>query len=152
LEGLPERPIPPLTLFGYRREIAAFRAYVEPIEEARERMLALFPVAVPIPQRGAVLFLLNSSARVFRHPALNAFGHVGRAQYCRLEALASHSSEEIKLVALHHHVVRRAEEQGTGLKSRLFAKFTVLGDARPLVRFCRRHSVRAILNGHRHLS
>jgi hypothetical protein len=48
--------------------------------------------------------------------------------------------------------VRRAEERGTGLMSRFFAKFTVLGDARPLVRFCLAHGVRAVLNGHRHLS
>ena len=32
------------------------------------------------------------------------------------------------------------------------AKFAVLGDARRVVRFCRKHGVRAVLNGHRHLS
>jgi hypothetical protein len=32
------------------------------------------------------------------------------------------------------------------------AKFTVLGDSRPLVRFCRKQGVRAVLNGPRHLS
>jgi hypothetical protein len=36
--------------------------------------------------------------------------------------------------------------------TQLLAKFTVLGDARPLVRFCRAHQVRAVMNGHRHLS
>ena len=36
--------------------------------------------------------------------------------------------------------------------ARLFAKFTVLGDAGPLVKFCTRWGVRAVLNGHRHLS
>jgi len=59
---------------------------------------------------------------------------------------------KLKLVALHHHVVRRHEELSTSLRARLLAKLTVLGDASPLVRFCRKHDVRAVLHGHRHLS
>jgi 3',5'-cyclic AMP phosphodiesterase CpdA len=149
---LPSLPVPPLELFHYRRQIADYRAYVDRIEAARLRLLDLFPVAVTIPERDAVLFVLNSSARVFRHPAMNAFGHVGRAQYRRLSRLAETAEESLKLVAVHHHVVRRAEERGTRLTDRFFAKFTVLGDARPLVRFCLQHGVRAVLNGHRHLS
>jgi len=48
--------------------------------------------------------------------------------------------------------VRRAEERGRGFWTRVMAKFTVLGDSRPLVRFCRREGVRVVFNGHRHLS
>jgi hypothetical protein len=55
-------------------------------------------------------------------------------------------------VAVHHHLVRRGEEQSSSFLARLFAKFTVLDDARPLVRFCQRQRVRAVMNGHRHLS
>jgi hypothetical protein len=77
---------------------------------------------------------------------------VGRAQYKRLDRLARYFAQPIKLVALHHHVVRRSEEQSRDLVTRIMAKFTVLGDARPLVRFCKKHQVRAVLNGHRHLS
>jgi hypothetical protein len=83
---------------------------------------------------------------------MNAFGHVGRAQYRRLDKLAAVCGAPLKLVAVHHHVVRRAEERAAHLTTRFFAKFTVLGDARGLVRFCIRHQVRAVLNGHRHLS
>jgi len=36
--------------------------------------------------------------------------------------------------------------------TRIMAKFTVLGDARPLVKFCKQQHVRAVMNGHRHLS
>jgi plasmid stabilization system protein ParE len=60
--------------------------------------------------------------------------------------------QPIKLVALHHHLVRRGEERAARFVTRLFSKFTVLGDAAPLVRFCRKYGVRAVLNGHRHLS
>ena len=48
--------------------------------------------------------------------------------------------------------MRRAEELGHDLVSRIMAKFAVLGDARRVVHFCRKHGVRAVFNGHRHLS
>ena len=150
---LPSEPVPQIRLRGFALEGRAARAaYVARIEEAREKLLALFPVAVPIPDRDAVVFVLNSCAAISRHPATNALGHVGRAQYRRLEKLAKFWAQNIRLVALHHHVVRRAEERGRAFLTRLLAKFTVLGDARPLVRFCTKQGVRAVLNGHRHLS
>jgi plasmid stabilization system protein ParE len=127
------------------------RSYERRIEAARDALLALFPVAVPAGRDG-VVFVLNSCTPVARHPATNALGRVGRAQYHRLDRLAGHFPHPIKLLALHHHVVRRAEEQSHDLFDRIVAKFTVLGDAPPLVRFCRKHQVRAVLNGHRHLS
>lgn len=150
---LPTLPVPRLRLRGLRLEgRVELHRYVARIEEARSRLLALFPVAVPIPERDAVLFVLNSCAAVSRHPASNALGHVGRAQYRRLDRLSRFCAQKLKLVALHHHVVRRGEERSRAFMTRLFAKFTVLGDARPLVRFCRKEGVRAVLNGHRHLS
>jgi 3',5'-cyclic AMP phosphodiesterase CpdA len=107
---------------------------------------------VPLSGRNAVLFVLNSCTPISRHPATNGLGWVGWAQYRRLTRLARLFPQPIKLVALHHHVVRRGEEMSHGLMSRIVAKFTVLGDTAPLVRFCRRQSVRAVLNGHRHMS
>jgi Calcineurin-like phosphoesterase len=149
---LPSRPVPPLRFANYREDRAARAAYEAPIEAAREQLFGLFPVAVPIPGHDAVLFVLNSCASVSRHPTTNALGRVGRAQYRRLDRLARYFAQRTKLVALHHHVVRRAEERGVAFLTRLLAKFTVLGDAQPLVRFCQTHGVRAVLNGHRHLS
>jgi hypothetical protein len=153
---LPELHVPQLRLAHLRADLAERAAYREPIEAAREKLLALFPVAVPVvgwrDGRDAVLFVLNSCASTSRHPATNALGHVGRAQYRRLFALASFFAAPLKLVALHHHVVRRFEERGRDFVTRVMAKFTVLGDARPLVRFCKEQHVRAVLNGHRHLS
>jgi hypothetical protein len=153
VNALPDTPVPRLRLgrdfFARRREL---RAYEKRIAQARGRLLALFPVAVPIPGTDAVLFVLNSCTPVCRHPATNGLGWVGRAQYRRLDRLAALHPQPLKLLALHHHVVRRVEEQGHDLVSRIVAKFTVLGDASPLVRFCRKHGVRAVLNGHRHLS
>jgi hypothetical protein len=136
--------------FGAARQ--ALRTYRARIVAARERLLSLFPVAVPLPEREAVLFVLNSCTPVCRHPSTNGLGWVGRAQYRRLDRLAGFFRQPLKLVALHHHVVRRVEERAHDLMTRIVAKFTVLGDARPLVRFCRKYQVRAVLNGHRHLS
>ena len=150
--ALPTTPVPPLTLRHWWRERHAFFDYVDKIEAARARLLELFPVAVPLPERDAVIFVLNSVSRVSRHPALNAIGRIGRAQYKRLDRLARQLPQRLKLVAVHHHLVRRGEEQSAGFVTRLFAKFTVLGDSRPLVKFCIRWGVRAVLNGHRHLS
>ncbi len=150
--ALPTTPVPPLTLRHFRRQRHAFFEYVEKIEAARARLLELFPVAVPLPDRDTVIFVLNSVSRVSRHPALNAIGRIGRAQYQRLERLARQHPQRLKLVAVHHHLVRRGEEQSAGFMTRLVAKFTVLGDSRPLVKFCIRWGVRAVLNGHRHLS
>jgi 3',5'-cyclic AMP phosphodiesterase CpdA len=129
-------------------------AYAEAWRECERevRLLALFPVAVTIPGRDGVVFVLNSCTPVARHPATNALGRVGRNQYRRLDRLAAFFPQSIKLLALHHHVVRRLEERSHDLVDRIVAKFTVLGDAPPLVRFCRRHGIRAVLNGHRHLS
>jgi hypothetical protein len=152
LHELPDLPVPRLRALRYRQEIGPFRAFVRRIEEARSALLALFPVAVPLPTHDAELYVLNSSARIFRHPTMNAFGHVGRAQYRRLHRLAENSEAPLRLVAVHHHVVRRSEERSLQLKRRFFAKFTVLGDARPLAKFCEKHRVRAVMNGHRHLS
>jgi calcineurin-like phosphoesterase family protein len=149
---LPTLPVPPLRLHRWFSERRAFFEYVERIEAARARLLELFPVAVPLPGRDAVVFILNSVSRVSRHPALNAIGRIGRAQYKRLDRLAQRLPQRLKLVAVHHHIVRRVEEQSATFWHRLFAKFTVLGDATPLVRFCIRWGVRAVLNGHRHLS
>jgi hypothetical protein len=98
------------------------------------------------------VFVLNSVSRVSRHPALNAIGRIGRAQYKRLDKLARHMPQRLKLVSVHHHLVRRGEEQSANFVHRLFAKFTVLGDTGPLVKFCIKNGVRAVLNGHRHLS
>jgi calcineurin-like phosphoesterase family protein len=149
---LPTTPVPPLTLRRWWRERHAFFDYVEKIDSARARLLELFPVAVPMQERDTVIFILNSVSRVSRHPALNAIGRIGRAQYRRLDRLARQFSQRIRLVGVHHHLVRRGEEQSARFMTRLFAKFTVLGDSRPLVKFCIRWGVRAVLNGHRHLS
>ena len=94
-------------------------------------------MAVPLPGQDAVLFVLNSCTPVCRHPSTNGLGWVGRAQYRRLDRLAGFFPQPLKLVALHHHVVRRRGGAGHDLVTRIVAKFTVLGDARPLVRFCR---------------
>jgi 3',5'-cyclic AMP phosphodiesterase CpdA len=153
LAVLPSLEVPRLRLgrgFGASRRER--RIYVDRIDAARNRLLALFPVAVPLPDQDAVLFVLNSCTPVCRHPSTNGLGWVGRQQYRRLDRLAGFFPQPLKLVALHHHVVRRVEERAHGLMARIVAKFTVLGDARPLVRFCRKHGVRAVLNGHRHLS
>jgi hypothetical protein len=137
---------------GWMKRRAQILAYEARIVAARARLLALFPIAIPLPGHSAVLFVLNSCTPISRHPATNALGRIGRAQYRRLDALARHFDQRVKLVGLHHHVVRRTEEQGRRFIDRVLAKFTVLGDAGPLVRFCRKHKVRAVLNGHRHLS
>jgi 3',5'-cyclic AMP phosphodiesterase CpdA len=157
LDQLPTLPVPSRRLgAGFFSRLRARRIYVRRIAAARRRLLQLFPVAVPFGPTGVeadgVLFVLNSCTPVARHPATNALGRVGHAQYRRLDRLAAMFPQPIKLAALHHHVVRRAEEQAHNLRSRIMAKFTVLGDAPPLVRFCRKHKVRAVLNGHRHLS
>ena len=152
VQSLPGAPVPRQWLgrgfLARRDEVLAYHAR---IATARKALLALFPVAVPIGQ-DAVVFVMNSCTPVSRHPVTNALGWVGRAQYRRLDRLARAFPRPLKLVALHHHVVRRVEEQSRDLKARIFAKLTVLGDAGPLVRFCRRHHVRAVMNGHRHLS
>ncbi|MCU1279016.1 MAG: metallophosphoesterase [bacterium] len=150
--ALPTTPVPPMTLGGWWRERHAFFDYVDKIEAARAKLLELFPVAIPLSEHDSVIFVLNSVSRVSRHPALNAIGRIGRAQYKRLDRLARQFPQRIKLVAVHHHLVRRGEEQSARFLLRLFAKFTVLGDSRPLVKFCIRWGVRAVLNGHRHLS
>jgi calcineurin-like phosphoesterase family protein len=150
--ALPTTPVPPLTLRHWWTQRHAFFDYVEKIEIARARLLELFPVAIPLAERDAVVFVLNSVSRVSRHPALNALGRIGRAQYKRLDRLTRHFPQRLKLVAVHHHLVRRGEEQSAKFWTRIFAKFTVLGDSRPLVKFCIRWGVRAVLNGHRHLS
>jgi len=152
LDALPDLPVPRLRAHAYWREIGPFRAYRRRVEDARSQLLALFPIAVPVPAHDAELYVLNSSARTFRHPTMNAFGHVGRAQHRRLHRLAESGTAHLRLVAVHHHVVRRSEERSLQLKRRFFAKFTVLGDSRPLARFCEKHRVRAVMNGHRHLS
>jgi 3',5'-cyclic AMP phosphodiesterase CpdA len=145
---VPRRPLGRGFLAAHRR----LRAYDRRIEAARKRLLEMFPVAVPLPDRQAVVFVLNSCTPLARHPATNALGRVGRAQYHRLDRLAGLFPQPLKLLALHHHVVRRLEEQAHDLIDRIMAKFTVLGDAPPLVRFCRKYGVRAVMNGHRHLS
>ena len=150
--ALPTTPVPPLTLRHWWRERHAFFDYVEKIESARSKLLELFPVAIPLAEHDSVIFVLNSVSRVSRHPMLNAIGRIGRAQYKRLDRLARQFPQRTKLVAVHHHLVRRGEEQSVKFVTRLFAKFTVLGDSRPLVKFCYRWGVRAVLNGHRHLS
>jgi 3',5'-cyclic AMP phosphodiesterase CpdA len=153
IHELPTLPVPKPRIgrgFFARRRLA--RAYAARVAAARARLLSLFPVAVPIPGKDTVLFVLNSCTPISRHPATNGFGWVGRAQYRRLDRLARAFSNSTKLVALHHHVVRRSEELGHDFVSRLVAKFTVLGDARPLVRFCSAQGIRAVFNGHRHLS
>jgi hypothetical protein len=150
--ALPTTPVPPLSLRHWWSQRHDFFDYVDQIETARDRLMQLFPVAVPLPDHDAVVFVLNSVSRVSRHPALNAIGRIGRAQYKRLEKLARNFPQRVKLVAVHHHLVRRGEEQSVAFVRRLFAKFTVLGDSRPLVKFCIRWGVRAVFNGHRHLS
>jgi 3',5'-cyclic AMP phosphodiesterase CpdA len=150
---LPSLPVPRQRLGrGYFARRARLRAYEQRIASARGRLQALFPVAVPLPEHEAVLFVLNSCTPVCRHPATNGLGWVGRPQYRRLRELAGFFAQPLKLLALHHHVVRRSEELSHRLLHRIVAKFTVLGDAGPLVRFCRAHKVRAVFNGHRHLS
>jgi 3',5'-cyclic AMP phosphodiesterase CpdA len=151
--ALPRLEVPrPRLGRGWKAGRRALRVYRERIAEARDRLLGLFPVAVPLPDKDAVLFVLNSCTPVCRHPSTNGLGWVGRRQYRRLDTLAGFFPQTLKVVALHHHVVRRVEERAHDLMTRIVAKFTVLGDARPLVRFCRKHGVRAVLNGHRHLS
>jgi 3',5'-cyclic AMP phosphodiesterase CpdA len=154
--ALPTTPVPALRWGSLRADRARLESYEARIEAARLRLLALFPVAVPLEGfaqgQDAVVFVLNSCASVSRHLATNALGHIGRKQYRRLDRLARFFGQKVKMVALHHHVVRRAEERGRGFWTRVMAKFTVLGDSRPLVRFCRREGVRVVFNGHRHLS
>lgn len=152
LQALPERPAPTAHLGTWLRDRAAIAEYARPIDEAHEALQRLFPVAVPVAGRDAVVFVLNSVTARSRHPATNALGRVGRPQYRRLDRLARFFGQSLRLVSLHHHVVRRPEEAGLNLRDRLIAKLTVLGDPRPLLRFCRREGVRAVLHGHRHLS
>jgi 3',5'-cyclic AMP phosphodiesterase CpdA len=152
LQSLAERPAPTARLRHYFRDRAVVDDYARPIDEAHEALARLFPVAVPVAGRDAVVFVLNSVTSRSRHPATNAIGRIGRLQYRRLDRLARFFGQALRLVALHHHVVRRPEEAGLHLRDRLIAKLTVLGDPRPLLRFCRREGVRAVLHGHRHLS
>ena len=152
IEALPTLPVPPLTVRGYLRQRRPYRAFERRLDEARERLLALFPIAIPLEGQDAALFILNSSTRVSRHPALNAVGYLGAAQCGRLDELARFVPQRMRLIAVHHHTARRAEEAGEDWKSRLFAKFQTLGDSFRLLRFCRERNVRAVLNGHRHLS
>jgi hypothetical protein len=142
LVGLPDVPIP--------LEHAELSVYRRRIEKARQRLFALFPIAVPV--GSAVLYVVNSCEAVFRHPMSNGMGYVGRGQYKRLFRLGNEVAAPIRLVALHHHVVRRAEEQSLGFLPRIYAKFNVLSDAAPLIRFCKKNAVRAVFHGHRHLS
>jgi hypothetical protein len=116
------------------------------------RLESLFPVAIPVEGRDAVLFVLNSVTRLLHHAAANAIGSIGREQHRRLDQLAQHFPQSLRLVAEHHHLVRRGEERGSRLVNRVMARFAVLDDAWRLVDFCRRHEVRAVLHGHRHLS
>jgi hypothetical protein len=149
--ALPNAPVPYQWVGrGFLARRRALYAYEARVAAARARLLALFPVAVP--SADAVVFVLNSCTPVSRHPLTNALGRVGRAQYRQLDRLAKWFAQPIKMVALHHHVVRRSEEQSHDLVSRIFAKFMVLSDARPLVRFCEEHGVRVVMNGHRHMS
>lgn len=150
LDALAAGQAPPATLHPLRGR--PVREYERPIEQARRRLLSLFPVAVPFPGHDAVLYVLNSSTTVSSHPATNALGGIGRSQMLRLQRLALAVGARTKLVALHHHLVRRGEEAGSDLVARLFASFGTLGDAMRLIRFCDQHQVRAVLNGHRHLS
>ncbi len=151
IASLPSTTVPPLTLRHYFRQRRPFADYVKKIEDAREQLFRLFPVAVPA-GRDAVVFVVNSCTGPQLHPATNALGHVGAAQYKRLEKLTASFPQSLSLVAVHHHVVRRHEELSTSLRVRFLARFTVLADAAPLVRFCKKHGVRAVFNGHRHLS
>ncbi|HEY3445226.1 MAG TPA: metallophosphoesterase [Myxococcales bacterium] len=151
LEKLPFEQAPGVGARAPLRGWREVQAYAGRLERCRARMLALFPVAVPVGERGVVL-VLNSCTLVSRNPATNSFGALGAVQMERLEALVRHLPQRLRLVALHHHLVRRGEEQAAGLRKRLFARFAVLSDWRPLVRHCRETGVRAVLNGHRHLS
>jgi hypothetical protein len=152
VEQLPDTPVPSQWLGkGFLARRKAIFAYHARVGAARGKLLRLFPVAVPVGD-DAVVFVINSCTPVSRHPATNALGRVGRSQYRRLNALARALPRLTKVIALHHHVVRRSEEQSHGLVARIFAKFMVLSDAQPLVRFCEDHGVRLVLNGHRHLS
>jgi hypothetical protein len=110
--ALPTTPVPTLSIKTLRTDRALLDSYEQQIETARDRLLALFPVAVPLdpfaPGQDAVVFVLNSCASVSRHPTTNALGHVGRPQYRRLDRLARFFGQKVKLVALHHHDVRRS--------------------------------------------
>jgi hypothetical protein len=152
LDALPAESVPALRPLHLVSDWRKLKAHAARIDDARARLLALFPVAVPLPSKDAVIFVLNSCTLVSRHPAFNAFGMVGKAQHLRLEQLARCFPQRLRLVALHHHIVRRGEELATDLRDRLFARFGLLGDWWRLVRFCREQGVRAVLNGHRHLS
>src|SRR6201999_3461632 len=55
--ALPSTPVPPLSLRRWFAERHAFFDYVEKIETARQKLLALFPVAVPLPDKDAVIFV-----------------------------------------------------------------------------------------------
>jgi len=152
LESLPFEPVPPLRPWRYPTDRHAFRRYEAKIEKARTRLLALFPIAVPVEGKDALLLVLNSSTLVSRHPAANAFGRIGDAQHQRLTRLVTSFPQRLRLLAVHHHLVRRGEELATGLRQRVFARFAVMSDAFRVVRFCRKEGIRAVLNGHRHLS
>ena len=113
IESLPRTPVPRLRFGrGFWRSRHDVREYEAAIVRARKQLLGLFPIAVPYPQQDAVMFVLNSCTPTSRHPATNGLGWVGRAQSRRLSRLARAFQQPLKLVALHHHVVRRAEEQG----------------------------------------
>ena len=152
VDTLPADHLPGLRLRHLLADLRSLEAFGARVEQARQRLLALFPVAVPLPGRDAVVFVLNSCTLVSRHPAFNAFGSVGRSQYQRLDKLARSFPQRLRLVAVHHHLVRRGEELATDLRNRVFARFGLLGDWWRLIRFCREHGVRAVFNGHRHLS
>ncbi len=152
LDSLPAESTPTLRPLHLVSDWRRLKAHAARIEDARARLLALFPVAVPLASKDAVVFVLNSCTLVSRHPAFNAFGMVGKAQHQRLDQLARCFPQRLRLVALHHHLVRRGEELATDLRDRVFARFGLLGDWWRLVRFCREQGIRAVLNGHRHLS
>jgi hypothetical protein len=152
IEGLAAQPVPALRLASLPADWRALRAYRKRIETARNRLLALFPVAVPVPGRDAVVFVLNSNTMLSHHPAFSALGMVGRDQYRRLDALARSMPQRLRLAALHHHLVRRGEELASDLKQRVFGRMGLLGDWWRVVRFSREQGIRAVLNGHRHLA
>src|SRR5262249_14597880 len=116
IASLPSTPVPPLTVRHFFRERRPFNDYVKKIEDARERLFRLFPVAIPVGEN--VVFVINSCESPQSHPATNALGHVGRRQYRRLERLATHFPQRLKILALHHHVVRRHEELSTSFRAR----------------------------------
>ena len=138
--ALPTTPVPPLTPAPLVAASATRSSTTwSKIEAARERLLALFPVAVPLAAtRTRSCSCSTRCASVSRHPAhqrasgtsaaRSTGGSIGWRASSRAAAQAGRACTTTSCAA--------ARSSRPRFMTRVFAKFTVLGDSRPLVRFC----------------